>query len=268
MNKYEELFKKNELKHNDYSSLRNEMLCKEFYRFILKTNGKETCLELYKKYKYNIVLEYILVFSLINKEYRKWILYNVFSNINKESLLSLFINILTDSYVMNEKELCNTLMKSMKMLSLVKKITYNDKMFILITNDNETIRFKNSCDSVEELEMNKNKCHTIVYELIKRECDKNKNDRCKIATILEKNLFNGTRYNSIIVFGNYINDFARNIVISLEDYKKLFKPEFILCNSAKDVIKSIDILEENNLEFKEANLCKVLKYAIHKQNHI
>lgn len=266
MNKYEETFHIYEGKFREISKIKNRLLCVKYYRFILEKLGKKECLKIYNTYKFDIILKEICCFNELDELLQKWLLENAIPEINKESLISHFLEFLNDSVVYNNTELRKTLMSSMKLIGLVKDIIYEENnIFILTTNNNERIKFIKSSKTVEDIEKNRNRCHNIAYDSIVCESNLKVINKCTVVTILEKDIYNSTRYHSFIIYDGVINDFARNIIIKIEDYKKLFKPEFILNIPAEDFITDIKIVESKDKEFKEANLCKVLKYSIHKQ---
>ena len=90
-------------------------------------------------------------------------------------------------------------------------------------------------------------------------------DNVYATTVIMKNHFGKPYYHSFVIKDGLVHDFAQNIVMSFENYKKLFGCKIIMIVEGKQLLKNIERLKERDVEYKENEMCDVLKYAMHKQ---
>lgn len=122
------------------------------------------------------------------------------------------------------------------------------------------MKFTSINDDPEQIDEANGQCHGITYFILKE----NKCKKMYAVTILMDNLFGDKQYHTFIVYNNIVNDFAHNIVMNFDNYKKLYKPEIISYTSAKKVYRDIEKLNGKDDTFTNGR-CELLNYAIHKQ---
>ena len=152
-------------------------------------------------------------------------------------------------------------MKSLVDTGLVKSIKLKNNIFILKTLDNRKIKFTKLLDTLDEVNRFKKNCHSSSFIIMNK---LNSNDT-NCVTILEKDVFYNERYHSFLVHNNMVNDYARNILISFDDYMFLFEPNVIYNENSEIVLRNIIELNSSDMEFRKTEYCYLLKYAINKQ---
>lgn len=267
MNKYDKHFYNNELKYNKYTNIRFFKLVFKLYKYLLLKgdikNIKEINYFTNKKANINEIIPLIL-FNLcfVDEELVKWIKENIISKLDTGAVMTLYIQNLCNQVTTKNSKILNTLMESFKKTGLINDIKYNEKLFSLITLDNETIKFTNQLNDVEQMRDYSGICHQISYEYLEH----NPNDSItSFITIIEKGLTNNRRYHSILLYKTNINDLSRNIHIKFEDYIKLFKPKIVLNINGQELVKKIEELNNTDNEFKTSTKCNGLKYAMRKE---
>lgn len=253
-NKYDMGFWKFEQKHKEEAKLINRELNNQF-KF-----QKEN--EIFEKDYLNSIC---LNFHLYSTKLKQWIIKTVLPFFTNETLITYYLMYLTDSLMVNDKEKLNRVMSSIKEIGLIKDIKLNNNKINLITNDNEEINLKNIFDDVEVRQQFKNRCHSGCEFLIRN--DSNLSEGSYIITIRDRFICKKPIYHSVILNKKgYIIDPARNMMMKLEDYKKLLKPQAIMCMTREQMLEEIERLKETDQQFNESKLNNVLKLVINYQN--
>ena len=263
MDKYKIIFNEYEGKWENKAEESKLMYTKRFYDYILDEYGYNE-LEAQKSKLGDAVIENVICnFSIYKDEVQQWFKENIMNNLNKENIILSFMQYLNNELVNNNANNIKELMKSFISTGLIKNIEFINNMFVITTLNAKKIKFGKLLKTKEEIDIFAGKCHGICYEFIKR--NENISSEMQSVTILEKNLYGYTRYHSFLVWNNTVYDFARNILISYENYKDLFNNEIINCIRGDELLKVIKQLETADKEFKANNGYRVLKLALHKQ---
>lgn len=205
-----------------------------------------------------------LNFHLYSFQLKEWILKTVFSYFTKETLIACYLIHLTDALMLNDKEKLLLLKSSMKQIGLIKDIKLQHNKIILITKDNQVIKLQNLFNEEKVRNEFNNRCHSGCEFLIRNYTDLS--DGASIITIQDRFIDKNPMYHSVILTKNeYIVDPARNMIMKLDDYKKLFNPQIIMCMSREQMINEIETLKEIDEEFNKSELNNVLKLAINTQ---
>lgn len=253
-NKYDKGFWEFEQQYKETTKLINNELKKQYS---LKVSGNE----IDNDYLHSICLN----FHLYSPKLKQWINKKVLPYFTNETLISYYLIHLTDALMLQDKSQLNVLMSSFKEIGLIKDIKLCHNNFILITNDNEVIKLKNFFNDESVRQQFKNRCHSGCEFLIRNEA--NLGEGSYIITIKDRFVGKKPIYHSIILTGKgYIIDPARNMLIKLEDYKKLLKPQVIMLMTKEQMLKEIEILKEIDEQFSQSKLNNVLKLAINNQN--
>lgn len=250
-NKYNKYFWEFEQKHKEKAKLINEELNKQYenINYVFE-----------KDYLTSICLN----FHLYNNELKKWVLYEVLPHFTKETFISYYLMKLTDALMLKDEKKINSIMSSFKEIGLIKDIELRGNKIILITNDDNVVKFKNLFNDEVVRKEFKNRCHSGCEFIIKNEDSLSQDSY--IITIRDRFIEKTPMYHSVILSKKgYIIDPARNMIMKLEDYKKLFKPYSIMCISREQMLEEIEKLQETDEEFNQSKLNNVLKLTINRQ---
>ena len=265
LDKYYNKYYDCESKFNEKIIFEENIYKEIFFSYIKEHYDKET----YDNYKnlYNDIFKcdslwkIFLVFDKGEKDIHDFLKKNFLTKLNKQNIINSYMQLLTYLLVMKKYDDIEFCMDSFKNTKLIKNIEFRNNVFIITTLDNKKVRFTKLLDDLEHVESFKNMCHGICYDYIKNNVDKDS----KSVTILEKNIFNCTRYHSFLIYNNMVNDFARNLLISFDDYKTLFDFKIVMFKLSNKLIEEISDLESNDVEFRNNDMFPILKYALHNQ---
>ena len=255
-NKYDKCFWEFEQQHKDKAKLINDELKKQY-------NLKNVNSSFEKDYLDSICLN----FHLYSNELKEWVITNVLPQFAEKTLISCYLIKLTDALMLNDKDKVFSIMKSFKAINLIKDIQLKENKISLITKNNEEITFKNLFNDEKERNEFRGRCHSGCEFLIKNQEMFIKDST--IVTLRDKYIGKYPIYHSVILSKKgYIIDPARNMIMKLEDYRKLLKPFVIMCISREQMLKEIENLKQTDKHFNQSNLNNVLKLAINTQiNH-
>ena len=93
---------------------------------------------------------------------------------------------------------------------------------------------------------------------------KNNNDVI-ICTGIIKSLFGREMYHTIIVDQGNAMDFVNNIQMPLEDYINIFDFDIINMQDKISFFATLNMLNHDDIEFKDSNLSEPLMCALNKQ---
>lgn len=260
-NKYDDFFFKTEKK---YVLIRNLKLLNIANKIIIESFLKSK--KRYNTSKWHALFDrWMFGYSTFDEKTKKIIDDNIFKKLNPVNLINIFMLCLTDS-ITHQDEYLNIYINSFIQSGLIKNLTYNKNknFFTLTTNNDEIIKFSNLIEDINQLKNNRGSCHSLVKFLL---IDDNPNNLENLygVTIITTNFFNKPQYHSFVVKDNYVYDFAHNINISFDDYKKLYNPKIIYKVTKNDLIKSIRHYNETDPDFSNSKGPDFLKCAMHKQ---
>lgn len=86
-----------------------------------------------------------------------------------------------------------------------------------------------------------------------------------ICTGIIKSLFGHKMYHTIIVDQGNAMDFVNNIQMPLEDYINIFDFDIINMQDKISFFATINMLNNNDIEFRDSNLNEPLKCTLNKQ---
>lgn len=208
-----------------------------------------------------------LNFHLYDRDFKEWVINGVLPYFTDETLISCYLIKLTDALMLKDGDKLNSIITSFKAIKLIKDAEIKENNIILTTNNNEEIKVKNIFKDIEERDKFRGRCHNGCEYLIKNEEIFTK--YLTIVTLRDRYIGKYPLYHTVIlVRGKYIVDPARNLVMKLEDYKRLLKPYVIMCINKDLMLKEIEHLKENDDDFSNSKLNNVLKLAIKKQNKL
>lgn len=253
-NRYDQHFWEFEQKNKDKGKSINTMLNEQF-------NSKIYSDEIFKKdYLESICLSY----HLFDRKLKEWVRCEVMPHFTEETLISCYLMILTDALMLKDINKINSIMKSFVEIGLIKNISLEENKIILLTKNNELVKFKCLFGDEKERKEFKSRCHSGCEFLIKN--NELFQNNCAIVTLKDSFIGKYPIYHSIILLKEkYVVDPARNLFIKLDDYKKLFKMDIIMCIDRNTILEEIDKLTETDDEFNNSELNNVLKLAIRNQ---
>lgn len=252
-NKYNKYFWVFEQKNKNNAKSINTSLNKQF-------NSKVSDEIFGRDYFESICLHY----HLYNNDLKEWVKCEVLPRFTEETLISCYLIKLTDALMLKEEGKLNSIMNSLREIGLIKDIELKEDKIILTTKNNEVVKFKSLFNDEEGRNQFRSRCHSGCEFLIKNH-DTLKNDSA-IITLRDSFIGKYPIYHSIILSKRkYIIDPARNLVMKLDDYKKLFKLDIIMCIDREVMLKEINKLKEIDNDFNKSNLNNVLKLAINRQ---
>ena len=254
-NKYDRGFWEFEQRHKQNGKEIDKLLDEQF---ALKTCNNQN---FEKDYLDSICLN----FHLYNKELKEWVINSVLPHFSVETLISCFLIKLTDALMLNDGDKIFSIAESFKAIRLVRDIKLNGNQIILVTNNNDKIKIKNVFNYEKERNEFKSRCHSGCEFLIKNQEIFAKDSA--IITLRDRYIGKYPMYHSVILLKcKYVIDPARNMIMLKEDYKKLLKPQVIMCMTREEMLEKIDTLTKTDEQFKESKLSNVLKLAINYQN--
>lgn len=262
MDKYDELFEKYEGKWKK-DTVKTE---KEYFKIISKfieDNYEEipNIIEIIlKENSVSFILSCLKVFP---EDIQYWLKNNIITTLNKESIMFTYMQTLSNILISKEQTILRNVIDSFIASGLIKNIELVKDILIMTMPDNKKIKFTNIFDSKKEKDSALAECHNICYDIVKNLDNNINNVQC--ITILEKNMYGFSRFHSFIVREGIVYDYARNMIISFNNYQYLFNPQIISCTQGQELIENIKKIEETDEHFKNNNMCKVLKYAIHEK---
>ena len=252
-NRYDKYFWEFEQKHKEKSKLINTELERQY-------NSRNFNEFFGKDYLESICLN----FHLYNTELKNWVIYDVLPHITKETLISCYLIKLTDALMLKEEGKINSIMTSFREIGLIKDIELKENKIILTTKNNEVVKFKSLFNDKKGRNEFRSRCHSGCEFLINNH--QSLKDDSAIITLMDTFIGKYPIYHSIILSkGKYVIDPARNLVMKLEDYKKLFKLDIIMSVDREKMLEEINRLQENDDDFNQSNLNNVLKLAINRQ---
>lgn len=258
MNKYEELWYETEGSNIKKFKLKFSL---KFYKHMLMNSGINSTRMLYKKMGFDVPHKILGNLCLYPLNEQTWIKNNILNELNKEKIISLFVQNINNSLTENNDKFKTLFINSLMLVDGIKKGEFSNGILIITLDDNREFKFLKLLNTTDEILKFRNYCHGICYDYFKIHKD---SDAC-IVTVFEKDLFNRKQYHSFIVENNVVLDYSRNIIMNYDKYKELFLPEVIMYLKGKEVLKNIEELEKNDSDFNELKKwCPVLKYALHK----
>ena len=260
MNKYTECYNKYE---GDTNYKLEEELYNKFYVYVKENYNKEYYIKVCNLYRDKTINNIVHTMCFFDDKLKNWIKENIINKVNKKHLIQLFIQVLNNSLIINDISVTKCYMMSFIDSGLIKNITLDNNIFIITTLDDREIRFTKILVTKEEINDYLQKCHIYSYNLLKSMGEHS--SFANSVTILDKNLFNETLYHTFLVYDNVVNDMARNILMSYEDYMYLFEPNIILDINGKTLLDNIDKLNKEDEDFRNSDHFEILKYAMYKQ---
>ena len=259
-NKYQKFFKENEKKYYKKSLIKMKILLNKYYMHVISKNGFEG----YKLVRNNKLNHVCISLSLMDDYWQNYILNEIIYKMSKESIMMFFIKSLTTSTLSNNKKIINVIIDSFIKTDFIKNVNFNEneKWFELETNDDEIIKFGAVHDSKESMLSCKKKCHAVTQYIIEH---LNSKEEIFGVTAIMEDCVGSPYYHSFIVKNNIAYDYAQNIVMLFEDYKKLFNCNVIMMANGNQILNDIEKLELGDPEFKKNKCYAILKYAAHKQ---
>lgn len=264
------------MKKNKYDkkfhSVENERIITKYQKLSLAASVKFYVLSNYRvEDLYNLLSSdshETLVYSFFELDNRpikfvEWMKTNILPKLNKRALISLFIQNLTNNLVVENLEAINQLMKSFKLTGLIRDIKLVKNIFYITLLNGKTVRFTKRLDDLEQIKQYSCNCHNVSYQYFNRMFLDDMETYC--VTIMEKGVYNKDRYHTFLLHDGIVHDLSRNFVMKYDDYKELFNFKIINFVNGRQMLKNIENLKNRNLEFKQSDMCDVLKYAIHKQ---
>ena len=252
-NKYNKYFWEFEQKNKDNARSINTSLNKQF-------NSKDPNEIFGRDYFESICLNY----HLYNNDLKEWVKREVLPHFTEETLISCYLIKLTDALMLKEEGKPNSIMNSFREIGLIKDIELKEDKIILTTKNNEVVKFKSLFNDEEGRNQFRSRCHSGCEFLIRNHETLKKGSA--IITLRDSFIGKYPIYHSIILSKRkYIIDPARNLVMKLDDYKRLFKLDIIMCIDRETMLEEIDRLKETDSDFNKSNLSNVLKLAMHKQ---
>lgn len=260
MNKYDKHFYQNEKKYNNKSELKCTLLELKYFLKVISETGLKNA----KYVAGSDIATIAAILSRLDEDLQKYVIDNILSKVCKETLLIIYVNMLTNYLTSKKYEQIDVVMKSFKLSGLIKDIELGEKKaaFQIQTLDDKLIQFNNALDTEEDIKFNYRNCHAATELALKQ---LSKENEIYGATLVMNNVFNTPYYHSVIVYNGTVNDFAKNIVMDFEDYKYLFGGKVIMMVEGKQLLRNIERLKERDVEFKNNKKCDVLNYAMHKQ---
>ena len=252
-NKYNKYFWNFEQKNKDKAKSINMLLKEQFNSKVSNRMSGSDYLE-------SICLNY----HLYNNNLKEWVICEVLPHFSEETLISCYLIELADALMLKEEGKINSIMTSFKEIGLIKDIQLKENKIILTTMNNEIVKFKSLFNDEEGRNEFRSRCHSGCEFLINNH--ESLKDNSAIITLKDKFIDKYPIYHSIILSkGKYVIDPARNLVMKLDDYKKLFSLDIIMCIDRKTMLEEIEKLQENDDDFNKSNLNNVLKLAMYKQ---
>lgn len=212
---------------------------------------------------YSLLYYFMENLSIMHPELQKYFINNVIGYLNNKCLLNEYLILICECKTKKDYAKMKRFMDSLNLSGIVKNIKFNSEKnnFILTLKNNKTIKFSDKLENVEQIKEARNHCHTITQQVIEENCD---DEILYAVTVYTKNLVNEKRYHSFILCNDIVNDFAHNIVISFEDYKKLYNPTIILYIEGKTLLNNLEKLKYKDKEFKDSKVY-LINYVMHKQ---
>lgn len=150
---------------------------------------------------------------------------------------------------------------------LVKKIShekdYNYKLELVLPN-NDVVMVKPCIINQNEIDNISDECHNFSRFMLNYDVYKNNYD-VMICTGFIKSLFGRKLYHTIIVDQGIAMDFVNNIQMPLEDYINIFDFDIINMQDKISFFATLNMLNYDDIEFKDSNLSEPLKCALNKQ---
>lgn len=259
MNKYDKQFYEIEKKQSilyKYKKLKTNI---NLYKSLVSTGN----IALIKKGSSKIAF-YILFLAALDDDLQEKIIANIMNFDNKTDLIMFFMASLTRALTYNENiENINMIMNSFKKTQLIKNIRLEYDVFYLTMLDGKEISFSKVWDNASDMDKASKECHNFSYYILETTA-KDRNDIYSV-TILEKDIYNKDRYHTFLLSDGCIVDYARNICMEYDDYKKIHKFKTLQSIPSNQLFKNIEAKEKRDKEFENSNICKILKCAMDKQ---
>lgn len=262
MNKYDKKF----------HSIENERITTKCQKLSLAISLKFRILNIYGRKNLSQVYSFnsneTLVYNFLtlekhSKDFIEWMKKNILSKLNKEALISLFIQNLTSRLIVEDEESINKLMESFKLTGIIRDIKLVKNVFYITLLDGRIVKFTKRLDDLEQVKQYSCNCHSVSYQYFSNMHSDDNETYC--VTIIEKGLYNKDRYHTFLLCNGIVHDLARNFVMKYDDYKELFNFKIIMFVKGRQMLSNIENFKNNDPEFKESNTCEVLKYAMRKQ---
>lgn len=250
------------VKHQILSKLKRKKFEIILYKYFLESYGFKGFVESYKIKDEDFAKEIIIGINFFNKDIQKWVRENILNRLNSKDIIGRFITNLTNSVTTNDEKMAELFAECFVKTKLIKGISCEDGIFKIKTLEGRTIKFSKRLNSKEEIDMMRGHCHQIMHDYFKKFQDDN-DSYC--MTILDRGLYGEPMYHSFLLYHDMVNDYARNFIMSWEDYKYLFNPEVIMCIPGKQLLSNLEKLNKKDQDFKDSKMCEVLKYAINRQ---
>ncbi len=258
MNKYDRFYNRNENK----TKLTFDGLLMEFKMNKLKNKGND------KNYLYMILnlskYDYKVknhIKKLISKCYTSFIYMSFIDLINYLSCEIKSENSL--DILFEPKTIENSFIES----GLVKKISHkkDDNQTLELVLPNNDVVVVNPC-IIDQNFLNEisGECHNFSRFILNDDIYEN-NDDVMICTGIIPSLFGHKIYHTIIVDQGNAMDFVNNIQMPLEDYINMFNFDIINMQDKISFFSTINMLNHDDIEFRDSNLSEPLKCALNKQ---
>lgn len=263
MNKIERKFQKVEIIPGHIDNLMLSLLFLD-----LKNNFKDANKHLDLEDLDNNLMLSILIdkFPKFSDEMQQYLKNKIISKLNKNFLLKQYIVYTCDYLLSGEIKKANNILCSLNSIGYIKKYeieeNYDRYMVRLTMPDDSIVKFSNVPLEKEIMDAYKTNCHEVTSFFVRNQ---GKEEKQFVVVALEKNILFGKHYHSFYVENDLILDMAHNVIMSWENYKKIFGSEILVYEKASDVIKNIDKLESSDKVFRDSNLLDLLKYGILKQ---
>ncbi len=262
MNKYDRYWHSTEGIHLKLSKLKRKKFEIILYKYFFENYGFKGLLESYKIKDEDFAKEIIIGINFFNEDIQKWVRENILNRLNSKDIICRFIINLANSATKNDEKLATQFAECFVKTKLIKGISCEDGIFKIKTLDGRIISFSKRLNSEEEIDMMRSNCHQIMGDYFKKFQDDN-DSYC--MTILDRGLYGEPMYHSFLLYHGIVNDYARNFIMSWEDYKYLFNPEVIMCIPGKQLLGNLERLNKKDKDFNDSKMCAVLKYALNKQ---
>lgn len=265
MNKYDKFYNKNENK----TKLIFDELLMEFKINKLKNKGNDKIYKISGKNYFYMILnlskyDYKVkshIKKLISKCGASFIYMSYIKAINYLSCEIKSENSL--DILFESKTIENSFIES----GLVKKISHkkDDNNTLELVLPNNDVVMINPC-IINQNFLNKisGECHNFSKFMLNHDIYKNNNDVI-ICTGIIKSLFGHKMYHTIIVDQGNAMDFVNNIQMPLEDYINIFDFDIINMQDKISFFATINMLNHDDIEFRDSNLNEPLKCTLNKQ---
>lgn len=262
MNKYDRYWHSTEGLHLKLSKLKRKKFEIILYKYFFENYGFKGLVDSLKIKDEDFAKEIIIGINFFNEDIQKWVRENILNKLNSKDIICRFIINLTNSFTKNDEKLATQFAECFVKTKLIKGITCEDGIFKIKTLDGRIVKFSKRLNSEEEINKMRGHCYQIIHDYFKKFQDDN-DSYC--MTILDRGLYGEPMYHSFLLYHGIVNDYARNFIMSWEDYEYLFEPEVIMCIPGKQLLGNLERLNKKDKDFNDSKMCAVLKYALNKQ---